>query len=126
MQSVRQGILQTRQLSSVSRCAHQSELSPLTGGKDIADPIAGVFEVEFDSNLIEVGLYHNPVHGVHFQLCYKSICLLCTNSMCSCGTYKVRNDAFKYSKTWIAQIIELSGVCLIPLFNFYWSDLREQ
>jgi hypothetical protein len=46
MQSVRQGILQTRQPRSVRRRAYQSELSPLTGCKDIADPIAGVFETE--------------------------------------------------------------------------------
>jgi hypothetical protein len=46
MLPVRQGILQTGLLNSVSRRAHQSELFPLTGCKDIADPSAIVFETE--------------------------------------------------------------------------------
>jgi hypothetical protein len=44
MRSVRQGILQTRQPSSVRRHAHQSEIFPWTGCKDIADPVAGAFD----------------------------------------------------------------------------------
>jgi hypothetical protein len=62
MLSVRQGILQSRSPNSVSRCAHQSELCPLTGCKDIADPSAVVFETEL---VVIVKGSHREARGRH-------------------------------------------------------------